>query len=788
MMSDGHKSGSNPSKFAKFQNYPPRAQVNPIGKDAKSDPAQRQSTYFPQPRPSQDTERNQFFTPKATSQLLLSKRRNSSRTNGKTVEAAKSLSFSTASPPNHVVLTNATTPIHHLSGATIQPVQHPVSVLSQSANLLPATSSSFAPLRGPVPPAPPPLAQQFAPHCGLANLGNTCYLNSTLQCLRHTPHFIACLQRASSEMLPEGIAKPNDASNLVRQLDQLFIAMDRKEQDTFAALAPPGQVPLCLPSLCAVRPQVFKDTLSASNVMFEGYRQHDCQECLRYLISHLNESQQSILKPAPAQALELPKRPIRVIRNPGPAVPLPAAPGTRGSPTDMDQDDGIGDDDAASETSKELRSFKSQPGSKRGYHLAHMVGTTNSPISSDLGGESPDNGSTQALRSTSARLDEVNLQNDELRSQAASPEPHNPFIHRDTTPVGMDTEEEVATPQQPSRDASSPESGPITVVSHHAAERGQLPSLTYVDALFQGQLLYTTRCLRCEAETTRSEGFHDLSLPVPDRPACLPACLDDAYKGVEVLDGNNKFFCSQCHTHNEATRSVRLDHLPPVLTIHLNRSSNLGMGKISTHIQIPTTLDMSTWALACSAAHTRYRLHAVIFHSGQSAISGHYFAFIRRLPSGNVEPTTAECLKTASETQSTPATTAKTTGLKGGRTSMSHKPASIPISDDEDSEPPERQTQGHDDDDDLQIHDVKAPPLMRTQAASRIKPTPMSSKPKPKAPSSTAAPLPPLPHEQTWLRFDDSRVEYKSQAELDKLIGCDSTSLATAYILFYHRV
>jgi hypothetical protein len=105
-----------------------------------------------------------------------------------------------------VKLTSSSNPINHLSGATVQPVIHPISLLSQpnTRDLLPSTSSaaSFAPVI-PTAPPPPPLAQQFAPRCGLANLGNTCYLNSTLQCLRHTPHFAACLQRASSEPLPQ---------------------------------------------------------------------------------------------------------------------------------------------------------------------------------------------------------------------------------------------------------------------------------------------------------------------------------------------------------------------------------------------------------------------------------------------------------------------------------------------------------------------------------------------------------------------------------------------------------
>ena len=40
-----------------------------------------------------------------------------------------------------------------------------------------------------------PLPQHVAPFAGLANLGNTCYMNAVLQALRHIPRFVHVLQR-----------------------------------------------------------------------------------------------------------------------------------------------------------------------------------------------------------------------------------------------------------------------------------------------------------------------------------------------------------------------------------------------------------------------------------------------------------------------------------------------------------------------------------------------------------------------------------------------------------------
>ena len=40
----------------------------------------------------------------------------------------------------------------------------------------------------------------------------------------------------------------------------------------------------------------------------------------------------------------------------------------------------------------------------------------------------------------------------------------------------------------------------------------------------------------------------------------------------ERLDGTNKYRCTVCNTLTEATRSVGIEQLPPVLTLHLNRT------------------------------------------------------------------------------------------------------------------------------------------------------------------------------------------------------------------------
>lgn len=106
---------------------------------------------------------------------------------------------------------------------------------------------------------------------------------------------------------------------------------------------------------------------------------------------------------------------------------------------------------------------------------------------------------------------------------------------------------------------------------------------TYVDTLFCGRWRYTTCCRLCRTETTGSEPFRDLSLPVPvsDQPAGLPSCLDTQFKDDEVLKGDNQFSCTECQAYTDATRSFRFEALPPVLTILLKRFDYHGSGKAS---------------------------------------------------------------------------------------------------------------------------------------------------------------------------------------------------------------
>ncbi|KAI7870840.1 hypothetical protein BDF14DRAFT_1770291 [Spinellus fusiger] len=106
--------------------------------------------------------------------------------------------------------------------------------------------------------------------CGLGNLGNTCYMNSALQCLSHTS-----------------------------PLTQWFLAGDyKRDLNPTNPLGMKGEVAeaygalvhkLWSGSSSSTLPKEFKYTLGRFNATFTGYMQHDSQELIAFLLDGLHE-------------------------------------------------------------------------------------------------------------------------------------------------------------------------------------------------------------------------------------------------------------------------------------------------------------------------------------------------------------------------------------------------------------------------------------------------------------------------------------------------------------------
>ena len=194
-------------------------------------------------------------------------------------------------------------------------------------------------------------------------------------------------------------------------------------------------------------------------------------------------------------------------------------------------------------------------------------------------------------------------------------------------------------------------------------------------SVFGGSVNYVTKCHECGLESKRSEDFMEISLPIvqcgteldlPDRKPIkgnkksknveknasaagevdVQQCVN-AYLHPESLDGDNQYDCSRCASYVllffhsfirllappaflfifrcdrkcDATRSMIMARLPPVLNIQLARyvfdRNTCSKRKLMTKVLLPKTLKI---------AMVKYMLCAVQDHLGTSAHGGHFTA------------------------------------------------------------------------------------------------------------------------------------------------------------------
>lgn len=592
-------------------------------------------------------------------------------------------------PPN----THAPKPPDSSSTPTPSPVPTPTTTPSPSPSPSPdncptTVPHTLAPVSTPVrqpPTAPDPVpAIPPVPPPGLFNLGNTCYLNSVVQVLYHTPDFRAAIINWPGLSDDDHSLDLTFAADLVAALRSVFKSLDQ----AYANAQLKARAHLPAHSLSLHSSAALPTPLSPSHVHSSAPSRQTPEPSLsrsmssrthpRRLRSHTQTDPPS--KPAHLSAMYIDD-------DDDDDDDEPFLPDDDEDDDDEDEDD---DDDDEEEDDDKL-------------HHSNSARRSRHPMDRDLPLDpSPRTPSrrTQPLRqmhtppvpapapplaSSTNDLDLLRdgvdyvaphdiialLRNEHrcLEFDARGQQDAHEFLRflldkvNDCMQAGGDDFEEqqdendhLSNMALPSRRRRTPEHDGLDMPAAKRRRRGSssvrspetspprspspMPIRTdLVTQLFGGKAVTATRCEECEERTERAEHFLDVSLPVEPDKSLAWALTSQGQP--EVLAGDNKYKCDECHTYCEAKRWWQLAALPKVLTVHLKLFafdapvSGESGGKVSVAMPCPLSTTWHKWCSpGCVEKNDEYRLTAVIVHEGTDANSGHYYSYIYKADEG----------------------------------------------------------------------------------------------------------------------------------------------------------
>lgn len=119
----------------------------------------------------------------------------------------------------------------------------------------------------------------------------------------------------------------------------------------------------------------------------------------------------------------------------------------------------------------------------------------------------------------------------------------------------------------------------------------------------------------------------DLDLDFLNKEISLKECFDHTFKN-EILDDDNKWLCTNCNKKNKATRTQSIMNLSNYLIVQIKRFTPFGT-KNNRVINIPDELDLKDYIDTASLTSScTYKLKSINNHIGVLNF-GHYYSYIR---------------------------------------------------------------------------------------------------------------------------------------------------------------
>ncbi|NXO84291.1 UBP42 hydrolase, partial [Sitta europaea] len=150
---------------------------------------------------------------------------------------------------------------------------------------------------------------------------------------------------------------------------------------------------------------------------------------------------------------------------------------------------------------------------------------------------------------------------------------------------------------------------------------------TIIYQIFGGFLRSRVTCLSCKTVSDFYEVFLDVLLKIKGASS-LTTALEDFVTPKQV-DGRKRFKCSKCRQKVAVSKMLTVHQAPRVLTVCLGRADNHSSRKLSQVVEYPEHLDLRPYTSDPAAEPLLYSLYAVVVHTGQTCLGGHFFCYTK---------------------------------------------------------------------------------------------------------------------------------------------------------------